>query len=206
MLETKSLAYKSILAPLSFTFLPERIYAIRGANGAGKTTLLKTVALLYRPTFGDVLFNGESLLQMTPLEVRRVLTFVPYEAPIHFNFTLREFLDMGFYPKAPDAKKREEVIALLSLSGKESRSIATLSSGEKRRAYFARAMLSEAHFFLLDEITTGVDEMHQELIWSLVHTLKKRGKTLLITLHDEASAKKHADEILTLSQGSCHLG
>lgn len=202
MLEVKSIAYRNIIAPTSFTIEAGTTTALLGSNGAGKTTLLKTIALLLKPSFGDLLFFGDSLLTMTPVERKSKVAFVPHEMTIAFSFTLSEFLDMGFYPDPPSIEKKSAALNLVHLEEKSDYPIDRLSSGEKRRAYLARALLSKASLFLFDEVTASLDELHQKVVWDIIASLTSEGKSVLMSTHDKNGAELHADAMLYLERGT----
>lgn len=202
MLQLENLAFQTILRGISAQFLPGSVTAILGANGSGKTTLLKTICRILQPTNGSIQYCEQDLGKMNRQEVSRILTMVPQNAPVPFDYCVEEFLKMARYRK----KKAPELVreALTAVDAQEftKRPMQQLSQGERQRIYIARSLVTEAPIILLDEPTAHLDRRHRSQIWKLLHQLAKQGKTLLIANHDLENSRLYCDTALFLEKGT----
>lgn len=204
MLETDQLEFHTLIRRISLKFLPGRLYAILGPNGSGKSTLFKTMAKIWRPTFGQVYWNGAALHKMERRQISRTLSFVPQEVQIHFDFTVREVVEMGRYVhKDQCAHCLEFALKTTDAWHLIDRRITHLSLGERQRVYIARALMTESPILLLDEPASNLDLKHQIEIWQLLQTLKAQGKIVIVATHDVAGVKRFCDEAAILNHGLC---
>jgi iron complex transport system ATP-binding protein len=209
MLEARQLTFSLNRHPLihqiNLTFIPGILYGILGPNGSGKTTLLKTLAGIWMPTEGTVLWRGGNLLECDRRTISQIVTLVPQNAQAHFDFSVQEIVAMGLYTKG--MKKHlplvEEALHKVDAWHLRDRSILHLSHGERQRIYIARALATEAPILLLDEPTANLDIRHQLEIWKLLQELSSQGKIMIVTIHDLRTAERFCDEIAVLSQGKC---
>jgi iron complex transport system ATP-binding protein len=204
MLELDQLEFHTLIKRISLKFLPGRLYAILGPNGSGKSTLFKTMAKIWRPTFGQVYWKGGALHKMERREISRTLSLVPQEVQIHFDFTVREVVEMGRYVhKKTCAHCLEHALKTVDAWHLIERKITQLSLGERQRVYIARALMTESPILLLDEPSSNLDVKHQIEIWQLLQTLKSQDKIVIVATHDVAGVKRFCDDVAILNQGVC---
>lgn len=199
---------KTVLNTVNLIFKPGNIYGILGPNGSGKTSLLKILAGIWLPTEGDVLWEGEKILQWPRKKLSQLITLVPQNPSVHFDFTAREIIAMGRYShetfmRLDHRKIVENVLEQVDATHLADLKISELSGGERQRVYLGRALATEAPILLLDEPTTYLDLRHQWEIWQLLEKLAKEGKTLIVTLHDFGAARRYCHTLILLHQGHC---
>jgi ABC-type cobalamin/Fe3+-siderophores transport system ATPase subunit len=194
---------KQLLKEVTFSLQPGKLYGILGPNGAGKSTLLKSIAGIWKPSDGRVLWKGKNLHQQTRQEISKTVSLVAQSAPIAFDFKVDEFVAMGRYAHGTDSHLVEESLRAVDAWRLRERLVHTLSGGEKQRVYIARSLATQAPLLLLDEPTTSLDVRHQLDIWHLLQALTKEGQTIAITLHDFTAAKRFCQELIVLHQGCC---
>lgn len=209
MLEARSLAYeinqKSLIKEISLNFKPGALYGILGPNGSGKSTFLKTLSGIWLPTKGSVNWNGTPLLNLPRKEISRIITLVPQNPQIHFDFSVSDIVRMGRYPyrssHCNDAL--ESALKTVDAWHLKDRSILHLSHGERKRIYLARALITESPILLLDEPEASLDLRHKLEIWHLLKTLIKQNKIIIVANHDINASKRFCDEIAVLNEGCC---
>lgn len=213
MLKTHNLFYssgnKTLLSNISLSFQPGLIHGILGPNGSGKSTLLKTLTGVWKPTDGSVYWKGEPLLEKPRQQISKIITLVPQNPQLSFDFTVEEFVKMGRYSHG-DFYSRDIVEQSLSLADAlqfQHRPMTQLSQGERQRIYIARSLATEAPVMLLDEPMANLDIRHQLDLWNLFKNLAAKGKTILIANHDLFSSEYHCDQIYVMQTGKClHAG
>ena len=190
-----------ILADVSFRLRSgSGLYVLTGESGAGKTTCIDLLAGLRRPVEGTVLYNGADTAAYTALSLARRIALVEQE-PFIFEGTLRDNLTFGH--SADDAvlqsflarfrldylaSGREGLARLVGSGGRD------LSTGEKARIGFIRALLKQPDVILLDEVTAGVDAETSHIMLEAAVAEAARAIVLLIT-HDPAAAARGAHRL-----------
>lgn len=181
--------------------------AIVGETGAGKSTLVNLVCRFFEPTSGQVLIDGRDARERSVQWLHSNIGYV-LQTPHLFSGTVRENLLYG----KPDATEEEldaavkcvnadRVIARLdkgydSVVGEGGN---TLSTGEKQLISFARAILADPAIFILDEATSSVDTLTEQLIQEAIEKLMK-GRTSFVIAH-RLSTVRSADVILVVDGG-----
>lgn len=179
--------------------------AILGPNGGGKSTALKVMAGLLRPWSGSVDVLGAPAGR----EARRV-AYVPQAETVDWSFPVNvwDVVMMGRYPRLgpirrPRAADRDAVHEALHAVGMAERArtqIGSLSGGQRRRAFLARALAADPDLYLLDEPVTGVDITTQEDLMHVLEAEAIRGKTVVATTHDLGAAAHHFDLLIAINR------
>jgi ABC-type Mn2+/Zn2+ transport system ATPase subunit len=181
------------------------LLAVVGPNGAGKSTLLKLMAGLLKPWSGRVEVLGHPAGQ----QARRV-AYVPQAELVDWSFpvTVQDVVMMGRYPalgrlRRPGPDDRRAVGAALDQVGMADHGrtqIGSLSGGQRRRVFLARALAAGPDLFLLDEPVTGVDATTQEVLMDILEAEARRGKTVVATTHDLACAAQRFQQVATVNR------
>jgi ABC-type cobalamin/Fe3+-siderophores transport system ATPase subunit len=205
---TYCLNHHPLIEDISLTFTSGILYGILGPNGSGKSTLLKTLAGIWRPTVGQVFWQGQNLLQCSRIAMSQILSLVPQTPPLYFDFNVYSMVAMGRYPygcRTPEAHyKIEQALHQVDAWHLRSQLLSQLSGGERQRIYIARALATQAPILLLDEPTSYLDLRHQLEIWQLLRSLVKEGKLIIVAVHDLLAAQRFCDQLVILNQGHCH--
>src|SRR5690242_136437 len=178
------------------------IFALLGPNGAGKTTLISIICGIVTPTAGTVTVAGHdairdyraarSMIGLVPQEMAADM-FVTVQAAVRFSRRL--------FGKGPNEAHIEEVLKDLSLWDKRKSQIRELSGGMKRRVLIAKALAHEPDILFLDEPTAGVDVELRRDMWKLVHKLRDKGTTIILTTHYIEEAEEMADRVGVINKG-----
>ena len=178
------------------------LLAVIGPNGAGKSTLLKAIAGLIRPISGTI-----EVLGAVPGEsaAARRVAYVPQAELVDWSFpvTVGDVVMMGRVPligigRSPSRVDREAVrdaLETVGMTGQEGRQIGSLSGGQRRRVFLARAMAARPDLYLLDEPVTGVDATTEEDLMRLLEREAAAGRTVIASTHDLAAAAQHFHEV-----------
>jgi ABC-type Fe3+/spermidine/putrescine transport system ATPase subunit len=201
----KAFEKNAVLTGISFQVSRGEIVAILGPSGSGKTTLLEVIAGLVEPDFGDVLWNGNSLLE-TPTHLRNFgLMFQEYVLFPHKNVgdNIAFGLKMAGDGKQNIISRVSEVLELVGLPGYDKRDVNTLSGGEQQRVALARSLAPEPRMVMLDEPLGALDRtIREKLVTELREILKKARQTALYVTHDQEEAFSIADRIVILGEGT----
>ena len=199
-----SIAHKKLLNGFNARFQTGKIYAVIGPNGSGKTTLLKCMTGIKKPTAGFVYWNNENLLTQPRRTISKIITYIPTNPPISFDFTVQQFVSMGLYPHGSHLNPQRIQAALQAVDAVKysHRSMNDLSQGERQRIYIARALATEAYVLAFDEPTANLDIKYQNILWNLLKELSKQ-KIIILTTHDVSKCELFCDRVYVLNSGTC---
>jgi ABC-type Fe3+/spermidine/putrescine transport system ATPase subunit len=135
------------------------IVCLLGPSGCGKTTLLRIIAGLERPDLGDVLLEGQSIVNIPVHERGFGLMFQDFALFPHMSAAdnVRFGLRMRAIPKPEQARRVHEALALVGLVGFEDRDVTQLSGGEQQRVALARSLAPNPRLLMLDEPMGSLD-------------------------------------------------
>lgn len=206
-IETNNLTkkYKNLTAvdSLNLTIREGELFALLGVNGAGKTTTIKMLSCLARPTTGDALLHGHSIVR-DPQAVKQLINVSPQETAVAPNLTVRENLELiaGIYSlnRAASRRRTDEIIAAFNLEEILRSRAKTLSGGWQRRLSIAMALISDPRILFLDEPTLGLDVLARRELWQHIQKLKGR-ITIILTTHYLEEAESLSDRIAVMAGG-----
>jgi ABC-type multidrug transport system ATPase subunit len=178
------------------------ITALLGRNGCGKSTALRIAVGQVHADYGSVRFAGETFLRPRLHRLaRRGLFYLPERGLLAWTRTVGEHLDLVGGRFGHDATP---VIELLQLGPLLDALPATLSTGERRRADIALALLREPVCLLADEPLQGIAPRDVELICAALRALAGRGTGVLVTGHEVRALLELADEVIWMTAGTTH--
>lgn len=182
------------------------IFALLGPNGAGKTTLISIICGIVNPSSGVVLADGHDIVR-DYRAARSKIGLVPQELSTDMFETVWDTVrfSRGLFGKPADDAYVEKVLRDLALWDKKDSKIMALSGGMKRRVIIAKALSHEPRILFLDEPTAGVDVELRRDMWSMVHSLRQNGVTIILTTHYIEEAEQMADRIGVIDKGELVL-
>lgn len=197
-----------VLHDVSLEVKAGEAWAVLGPNGAGKTTLARVAAGLLEPRRGAARIGGLSF-GAPPRALATKVAWVPQQTPLALEFTALEVALMGRAPHlgvlgltgAADEALAKEALAAFDVAALAERPIASLSGGERRRVFLARALAQAAPLLVLDEPTAFLDVRHQVETLHLVRARVSPTVGVLAVLHDVSLASRFATHVALLSQG-----
>ncbi len=187
---------------VDFTVRQGEVVGLLGPNGSGKSTTVKLLLGLLYPTGGKVTVFGRS---PRAVETKREIGYLPEETSLYQYLTAEETLDFfGSLFSLSPADRRSRISQLLEMVGlahARNRRVGEFSKGMARRIGLAQAMINDPAFLILDEPTSGLDPLGCREVKDLILTLKKRGKTVLITSHLLSDMEDVCDRVIILYGG-----
>lgn len=197
---------RELVRQLDADIRPGRVLAILGRNGAGKSSLLHLLAGLVPPASGEVRLGGRPLAAWPRRELARQLGLLMQANEDPFPGTALDTALVGRHPhiefwqweSAADRSVARDCLAAMNLAGFESRDVATLSGGERRRLAIATVLAQDPQLFLLDEPIQQLDPQHQLDVLRRFRTLADGGRTVVLSLHDPGLVARFADDVLLL--------
>jgi iron complex transport system ATP-binding protein len=197
-----------IVQGASATLEPGQACAILGPNGAGKSTLLRVTAGLLGADRGAVTWGTRAIGSMSARELARERAVVLQAPPAVFDFTALELVLMGMEGGAgwrlAGAGERRRAMGWLErveLEGHAGQAATTLSGGELRRALIARAMASEARWWMLDEPLAGLDLRHQELVLEAIRERCASGGGVVAVMHELGHVERGFERAILMERG-----
>lgn len=179
-----------------------KITGIIGPNGCGKSTLVKTVFGIAPMKEGKIFLEGTDAGKMTRKELAEKLGYVGQDTACVFDFTVEDIIGMALYNKKREKASSKEIIRHameeLKITDFSGRNIQTLSGGERKMVFLARAVAQGVDTIILDEPTNHLDIRHQLF---LLNYLKQSGKTILIVIHDLRLASYYCDTLYLMKEG-----
>lgn len=182
------------------------IFGIIGLSGAGKSTLVRCINLLERPTEGDVIIDGQSLMGMNR---KQLLALRRSIGMIFQGFNLleqRNVIDNVCFPleisgvkKSASREKATQLLKLVGLEEKASAYPSQLSGGQKQRVAIARALATEPKYLLCDEATSALDPNTTRQILDLLKDInKKMGVTIVVITHEMKVIDRICDSVAVI--------
>lgn len=189
---------------LSFSIEQGEIYSLLGPNGAGKTTTISILSGLLRPTGGDALVGGHSILEESA-SVKGLLGVVPQDIALYLDLTARENLDFWgkmYGLRGTELSRRvDSVLELIDLVDRQKERLEDYSGGMKRRVNIGAALLHQPSLLILDEPTVGIDPQSRRAILDGVKDFNRRGMTILYTTHYMEEAQELSHRIGIMDHG-----
>lgn len=192
-----------VLEDVSLSVSKGSFTVLLGPSGSGKSTLLNLIAMLDKPTSGQIFFEGKELTNMRKESARSALRLNKMGFVFQFDGLLPEFslLENVELPAImqgkPNPKKAQELLANLGLGAISHKFPSELSGGEKQRASIARALRNNPVLLLADEPTGNLDASRKEQVFKDFAHMASQGLTVLMVTHD-VHAVNYATDVYTL--------
>ncbi len=213
MLEIRNLYFqpegeRQILKDVSLTIPDGKLVCLTGPNGGGKTTLAKMIAGVEKATSGDILLDGQSIIDKDPTERSRMGISYAFQQPVRFKgITVRELLCLA---KGETATEDElnEVLANVGMEGSAylDREVDThLSGGEIKRIEIATVLMRNSKLIVFDEPEAGIDLWSFNSLIRVFEELRDQRKCSMIIISHQERILSIADEIALIQDGQLGL-
>jgi urea transport system ATP-binding protein len=201
------------LNDLNLSLKPGELRAVIGPNGAGKTTFLDVITGKVRPTKGDVLFRGRSLVGIAEHRIARLGIGRKFQTPrVYQNLTVRRNLELAIKGnQAPFAllfgrlngvqrQRVQELLAVVGLEPQAGQLAGSLSHGQKQWLEIAMLLAQDPELLLVDEPVAGLSEEETELTGKLLRSLAG-DHTVLVIEHDMEFIRELRAPVTVLHEG-----
>lgn len=207
------------LAGVDFRVEENEILSVIGPNGSGKTTLFNCISGVYKPTGGEILFRGRSLLGLSPDAIaRRGIARTFQNLRLFMHMTVLDNLLLGRHIKfrknpvhailrirkeeLPHREVAEEIIDFLDLQAYRKALVADCPYGVQKRVEMGRALAMEPKLLLLDEPIAGLtSEEKQEFAYRIMEIRGRFQTAILLVEHDLRIASRLADRMVAFDSG-----
>ena len=185
-----------------------KIVTLIGANGAGKSTVLRTISGIVKPQHGEILWEGENILGLSPDKiVAKGITLVPEGRRVFPNLTVLENLKIGAYLRHDKLDADIDYVYSLfpRLKERHWQQAGTLSGGEQQMLAVGRALMSRPRLIMMDDPSLGLAPLVVQDIFKIIRTINNEGITVLLNEQNANMALKIADDAYVMETGHITL-
>ena len=200
---SKSYNNTLVVDTLNLQIAAGEIIGLIGHNGAGKSTTLKMIAGLIEPTSGRVQVMGHDM-QKESIKVKQKIGYLPEESPLYEAMTAQQYLlffsELYRMPRQKAVKRIDQLLDSLELPDKH-KLTGEFSKGMKRKTAIARTLLHDPELLILDEPNSGLDPLTSFFIINYLTTLKREGKTIILSAHNLFHVEAICDRVGIIKNG-----
>jgi branched-chain amino acid transport system ATP-binding protein len=208
-IENLHVAYGKVEAVrgVSLTAVPGQITLVLGINGAGKTTTLRATAGLLPLVAGEISLDGQRVTGLRPYDlVRRGLTLVPEGRKVFGPLTVAENLRLGGYTSKDQADTLGRIYDMFPVLKERTKSPAgLLSGGEQQMLAFARALMSQPKYILMDEPSMGLAPAMVSTVLSKVRTMADEGIGVIMVEQNADVGLDMSESVVVMARGEIVL-
>jgi branched-chain amino acid transport system ATP-binding protein len=206
---------------VSFNVNRSEIFSIIGPNGAGKTCLLNCISGYYKPDKGRIFFEKRDLTKLKSYQIARSGISRTFQTPSlypqmtglenlliarHIHSTSGILDSVLFFGKSRkeeivNREAVEEIIAFTHMEDLRSRTVSTMSFGQRKQLELTRALVMQPKLVLLDEPMSGLDDMMKEIIAELILKIQQKGMTVILVEHDMEVVMGLSQSVIVLDFG-----
>lgn len=201
---TKSFNKASVLNGIDLEIPDTGLITILGKSGCGKSTLLNIIGGLDKPSSGEILYNGNKIVNMDFYREANISyifqdCFLLEDNTVFDN--LYQYLSLlGFSDKNEISRRIDQVLCVVKLKKYKKHLVRNLSGGERQRIAIARALLRKNKIILADEPTGNLDIDNARLIMDVLKGVSSTSLVVFVT-HNKQLAEEYSDKIYTICEG-----
>lgn len=194
---------------ISLQFNEGEFVSVMGSSGSGKTTLLNCISSIDKPSSGDILINGKSLINLDSDKLAEYraknISFIFQSYNLITNLTVYEniILPLQISKKnIKDNQKRiDDIMSRLAIKELKSKFPNQLSGGQQQRVATARAIINSTNILIADEPTGALDSSNSDKLMYLLRELNKEIKLSILMVTHDPLATKYSSKVIFLSDG-----
>ena len=187
---------------LSFKVRPGRIFGLIGPNGAGKTTTIRMIVNITAPDEGTIELFGQQI----NAELQDRIGYLPEERGLYKKMKVIDQLRFFGELKNVKGKKADQAIdrwlTRMKLPEWKNKKAMELSKGMQQKIQFIAAVMHDPDLMILDEPSSGLDPVNQELLKDIILELKAEGKTIILSTHQMELAERICDDICMINHAN----
>lgn len=186
---------------LSLEIREGEIFGFIGPNGAGKSTTIKCIMNTINKNSGEIYINGV-LDTKDNISLKELIGYLPGEIHLYDDLTVQEMINYSasFYRKTKCIKRAKELTKMLELNTKKK--IEELSLGNLKKLGIVLSLMHEPKLLILDEATSGLDPLMQEVFYSILLNEKEKGTTIFFSSHILSEIKRICDRVGIIKDGT----
>lgn len=188
---------------LNLTIKDNELFGLLGVNGAGKTTTIRMLTGLSKPTSGDAIVLGKSIVNEMQ-SIKEYVNISPQETAIAPNLSVKENIEFIAELYKIDPKNRDKIVKDMidqfKLNKIVKKKAKLLSGGWQRRLSIAMALVTSPKLLFLDEPTLGLDVLARRELWEIIKNIQKH-TTIILTTHYMEEAEVLCDRIAIMVDG-----
>ena len=201
---------EEVLKGIDAEFIKGKTNMIIGSSGSGKSVFLKCMLGLFEPNSGDIIYEGESLLEMDgdrKSDLRMEMGMLFQHSALFDSMTVEEniMFPLRMFTKMQRKERTERSDALLErmdLTHISKKNPSEISGGQQKRVALARAIVNNPKYLFCDEPNSGLDPQTATVIDNLIHEITvERDMTTVIISHDMNSVMEIGETIVFLKNG-----
>jgi ABC-2 type transport system ATP-binding protein len=195
---------KQVLKNIDLDILPGQVIGYIGPNGAGKSTTVKILCGLIPDFMGDAFIDGINI-KTHPLEVKKIIGYIPESAELYDVLTPVEFLSfVASLYDVPEYEFNDRITKMLEafgLSANVNQRMETFSKGMKQKVLIISSLLHNPKIMFFDEPLSGLDANSVIIVKELIDKLAASGKTIFYSSHMMDIVEKVSDRIILINEG-----
>ena len=206
-----SIGYRNHLvgSDIALSLEAGEVLCLLGPNGAGKTTLFRTLLGLQRALGGSVLLDDRAIARMRPVEIARLMAYVPQAHATEFSYTVLDVVLMGrtarlgtfASPGAADETIARAKLGVLGIGELADHDYTRISGGQRQLTLIARALAQETPILVMDEPTASLDFGNQTLLLGRIRDLALQGYGIVLSTHDPDHALLVGTRVAIIADG-----
>ncbi|WP_216082711.1 ABC transporter ATP-binding protein [Candidatus Mycoplasma haematohominis] len=200
---------RQILKDINLKIKKGSFNVVIGPNGSGKTTLIRSLINLNEGFTGEVLWNGKEISTINRTEFSRQVSYIPQFLNLQNEISILDFLEMFRYPYRQLESNNPDLDHSLVMSTMEKndcakwqhKMIKELSGGQKQKILLTSVLVQESEIIVLDEPTSFLDVKNQHQFLEILKEFHRKGKTIIMILHDLQQSIDYADNLIVIQDG-----
>lgn len=197
-----------VLKDINFTISKGEVLSIIGSSGSGKSTMLRCINLLEKPTGGDILYHGESILssKFNQNKFRSKVGMVFQQFYLFENMSVMDNCTVAQIKvlnrdKESAVKEAKKYLELVGMIDHEHKKPSMLSGGQKQRVAIARALCMNPEVLLFDEPTSALDPEMVNDVLQVMSKLAESGMTMVVVTHEMQFARDVSTRVCFMNEG-----
>ncbi len=186
---------------LSLEIHPGEIFGLLGPNGAGKSTTIRMITQIIQPDNGTVTYDGEPYVE----SVRDRIGYLAEERGLYQKAMILETIEHFARLKGLDAAtaqaRARQWLVRFDLAGSERRKVEELSKGNQQKVQIIISLIHEPRYIILDEPSSGLDPVNQEILRGIIDDLRDEGRVILYSTHQMDLAERDCNRIALINKG-----
>jgi len=198
---TKSFGKFKAVSSVNFKVDQGEIFGFLGPNGAGKTTCIKMMLDLLRPDQGQIKVFGKEVIQYA-VEIRKLIGFLPGNFTNFDNMSGLEYLKFAANQRQIDFQNPQYLFDIFELSNTDlNKKMKSMSHGMLQKIGIIQAVFHKPDLLILDEPTTGLDPLMQDVFYNLIKELHYEGRTIFFSSHNLGEVERICHNIAVIRTG-----